>query len=155
MPGSNISSRTCEIAQAVEAGQRAMFEAARRDHGLSLNVLAAATGIPYGSLRSYAPAKNEQPASAMPVHVLLKLAAVIPAHLINLMLDPGGKALTDAEPDEADLDDAVIAGLELAIKWAKARHPRSSSGVAIDHTERPDIDRAVAAATAAVGRVVA
>jgi len=62
-------------------------------------------------------------------------------------------ALTDAEPDEADLDDAVIAGLELAIKWAKARHPRSSSGIAIDHTERPDIERAVAAATAAVGRV--
>lgn len=153
MPHRDISSRNCEISRAVEVGQRAMFEAARRDHGLTLNVLAAETGIPYSSLRSYAPANKDMPASAMPVHVLLKLAAVIPAHLVNLMLDPGGKALTDAEPDEADLDDAVIAGLELAIKWAKARHPRSSSGIAIDHTERPDIERAVAAATAAVGRV--
>jgi hypothetical protein len=147
MPGSNISSRTCEIAQAVEAGQLAMFRLAERDHGLSLKIIQLDTGIPYGTLRSYVSG------TAMPVSALLKLAKVIPAHLINLMLDPGGKALTDAEPDEADLDDAVIAGLELAIKWAKARHPRSSSGIAIDHTERPDIERAVAAATAAVGRV--
>lgn len=155
MPHRDIPYGKCEMAQAVEAGQRAMFAAAKRDHGLTLGVLSASTGIPLSTLRDYSPAKPIDPASAMPVHALLKLAAVIPAHLVNLMLAPGGKVITDAEPDEADLDDAVIAALEMALKWARARHPNSSSGVAIDHTERPDIEMAAAHVKVAAGKVAA
>lgn len=127
----------------------AMFRLADRDHGLSLKIIGLDSGIPHGTLRSYAAG------TAMPVAALLKLAQVIPAHLINLMLDPGGKVLADAEPDETDLDDAVIAALEMTLKWAKARHPNSSSGVAIDHTERPAIELAAAAVTGAAGKVAA
>jgi hypothetical protein len=134
-----IPSRNCEIAQAVEAGQMAMFRLAERDHGLRLKILELETGVPLGSLRSYATG------TTMPVHVLLKLARVIPAHLVNLVTEPGGKVL----------DDAVIAALEMALKWAKARHPKSPSGVAIDHTERPDIELAAAAVQIAASKAAA
>jgi hypothetical protein len=127
----------------------AMFRLAERDHGLRLKILELETGVPLGSLRSYATG------TTMPVHVLLKLARVIPAHLVNLVTEPGGKVLADAEPDEADLDDAVIAALEMALKWAKARHPKSPSGVAIDHTERPDIELAAAAVQIAASKAAA
>ena len=148
-----ISSRTCEIAQAVEAGQRAMFEAAAREYGLTLNVLAAETGISLSTLRCYAPSNRTTPASAMPIAVMLKLARVIPNHLVSLMLEPGGKAIADAEADETDLDDAVIAGLELALKWAKARHPDSSSGIKIDHTEKPGLHIAASGLQERLGKV--
>lgn len=149
----DISSRTCEIAQAVETAQRAMFDAAAREHGLTLKVLEAATGISINTLRTYAPSKATTPACAMPVHVFLKLARVIPNELTSLMLDPGGKAVGDAEPEETDLDDAAIAALEYALRWAKSRHPDSSSGVKIDHTEKPGLHLAAAGLQDRVGKV--
>jgi len=143
----DISSRTCEIAQAVEAGQLAMFRLAERDHGLTLKILALETGIPHGTLRSYAQG------TAMPVSALVKLTRAIPNELTSLMLDPGGKAVSDADAEETDLDDAAIAALEYALRWAKSRHPDSPSGVKIDHTEKPGLHLAAAGLQDRVGKV--
>ena len=144
----DISSRTCEIAQAVEAGQLAMFRLAERDHGLSLKILALDSGIPFGTLRSYSQG------TAMPVSALVKLSRVIPNELTSLMLDPGGKVLADAEPEETDIDDAAIAALDLLSRYVKARHPESPGGVRIVHSEVADIRLAASGLQDRAGKVV-
>lgn len=155
MPHCNISSRSCEIAQAVEAGQRAMFKAAARDHGLTLNVLAAETGISLSTLRCYAPARPEMPASAMPVYVMLKLARVIPNHLASLMTEPGGKILADADPEETDIDDLARSAVDILQRYVAARHPDSPGGIRIVHNEVDDIKRAAAGLQDRAGKVAA
>jgi len=44
--------------------------------------------------------------------------------------------------EETDVDDAAVAALEYALEWARARHPASSSGTRIDHTEKPTVAQA-------------
>lgn len=134
----DISSRTCEISQAVEAGQLAMFRLAERDHGLTLKILSLDTGIPFGTLRSYSQG------TAMPVSALVKLSRAIPNELTSLMLDPGGKVLADAEPEESDLDDLARAAIDVLQKYVAARHPESDGGIRIVHSEKADIKLAAA-----------
>ena len=143
----NISSRTCEITQAVEAGQLAMFRLAERNHGLSLKILSLESGIPHGTLRSYAQG------TAMPVSALVKLSGVIPNELISLMLDPGGKVLADAEQDETDIDDLARAAVDILQRYVSARHPDGPGGIRIVHSEVPDIKMAAAGLQDRAGKV--
>lgn len=143
----NISSRTCEITQAVEAGQLAMFRLAERDHGLSLKILALESGIPHGTLRSYAQG------TTMPVPALVKLSKVIPNELTSLMLDPGGKAITDAETDETDIDDLARAAVDILQRYVSARHPEGPGGIRIVHSEVSDIKLAAAGLHDRAGKV--
>ena len=143
----NISSRTCEITQAVEAGQLAMFRLAERNHGLSLKILSLESGIPHGPLRSYAQG------TAMPVSALVKLSGVIPNELISLMLDPGGKVLADAEQDETDIDDLARAAVDILQRYVSARHPDGPGGIRIVHSEVSDIKMAAAGLQDRAGKV--
>ena len=143
----DISSRTCEIAQKVEAGQLAMFRLAERDHGLSLKILSLESGIPFGTLRSYAQG------TAMPVTALVKLSKVIPNELTSLMLDPGGKVLADAEPEETDIDDLARAAVDILSRYVSARHPDSPGGIRIVHNEIADIKLAAAGLHDRAGKV--
>lgn len=155
MPQRNISRNECEISLAVEAGQRAMFRLAEKNHGLSLNILSLETGIPLGTLRSYAPAKAEMPATAMPVTALVKLSAVIPNELTSLMLDPGGKLICDAEPEETDIDDLARAAVDLLSRYVAARHPDSPGNIRIVHSEEQDIRLSAAGLKDKAGKVAA
>jgi hypothetical protein len=134
-----ISSRTCEISAAVTTGQVRMFDLAARKYGFTRKVLHLETGISEGTLRCWIAGT-----SMMPLDGFVKLAAIngFPNELLSLVLDPAGRAIVDADPDETDQDDAAIAALEYALRWARARHPDSPSGIKIDHTERPDIELA-------------
>ncbi len=143
----NISSRTCEITQAVEAGQLAMFRLAERNHGLSLKILSLESGIPHGTLRSYAQG------TAMPVSALVKLSGVIPNELISFMLDPGGKVLADAEQDETDIDDLARAAVDILQRYVSARHPDGPGGIRIVHSEVSDIKMAAAGLQDRAGKV--
>lgn len=143
----DISARCCEITQAVEAGQLAMFRLAERDHGLSLKILALETGIPFGTLRSYAQG------TTMPVPALVKLSKVIPNELTSLMLDPGGKVLADAEPEETDIDDLARAAVDILQRYVTARHPESPGGIRIVHNEVADIKLAAAGLQDRAGKV--
>ena len=145
----DITSRTCDISQAVEAGQLTMFRLAERDHGLSLKILALESGIPHGTLRSYAQG------TAMPVSALVKLARVIPNELTSLMLDPGGKVVADAEPEETDIDDLARAAVDILQKYVAARHPESAGGIRIVHSETDDIKLAASSLQDRAGKVVA
>lgn len=146
---SEISSRTCEIAQAVEAGQLTMFRLAERDHGLTLKILALESGIPFGTLRTYAQG------TAMPVSALCKLSRVIPNALTSLMLDPAGKEICDAEASDTDFDDLARVALDYASAHAAFRHPQSDGGIRLVHTETPSLKMKARALKAAAKKVAA
>lgn len=137
MPGRReIPQRDGDISEAVRSGQMAMFDLAARKHGLTLKRLHLETDIPEGTLRGWIAGT-----SMMPLDGLIKLARVpgFPNTLLSLPFEPAGKALCDAEQDEADLDDAALAAVALLNRYVAARHPASPSGIRIDHTERPDL----------------
>lgn len=99
--------------------------------------LSRACHIPEASLRNYAGG------AAMPVHVLLCLSRHLPAEAIDLMTEPAGKRLIDAERATANWDAvaAELAGLTFEICDARADGQ-------IDHVERAKLRtgaRAVAA----------
>jgi hypothetical protein len=144
------SSRNCEISSAVTKAQVRMFDLAERDHDLTLKVLHLETRIPLGTLRGWIAGT-----SMMPLDGFVKLAAIkgFPNELLSLPLDVAGKSVCDAEPEETDMDDAAISALEYALKWARARHPDSPSGIRIDHTERPDLTLAAGGLTDKAGKV--
>lgn len=86
--------------------------------------LAAATGIGVSSLREYAAG------AAMPLAVALALSKVLPAEAINMMLEPAGKRLCDADATATNWDGlaAQAAGLVADVCTARADGH-------IDHTE--------------------
>ncbi|MDF0543361.1 hypothetical protein PX699_13465 [Sphingobium sp. H39-3-25] len=126
-----------------------MFRLAERDHGLSLKILSLDSGIPFGTLRSYAQG------TSMPVSALAKLARIIPNELTSLMLEPADKVLADSEPEETDLDDLARAAVDVLQKYIAARHPDSPGGIRIVHNEVADIKMAAAGLNDRAGKVVA
>lgn len=135
----DIQHGRCEISLSVTEAQQRMFRLAKRDHNLTLNVLHAETKIPESTLRGWIDGT-----SMMPIDGLVRLAGVIPNELLGLIFDPVGKTICDAGDDATDngTDEAVIAALELALTWAKARSQESPGGPAIVHCERPDLNQA-------------
>lgn len=132
-----ISSRDCEITTATIAAQARFFDLAEQS-GFTRKVLNLSTGIPAGTLKDWANG------TMMPLAGLVKIIRIkgFPNDIASVLIEKSGKMIADAEPEETDLDDAVIAALELALEWARARHPNSSSGIRIDHTEKPTVERA-------------
>lgn len=123
-----------EITPIVKDRVERMFRIAERDHKMSLDVLEAETGISEGTMRGWREGR-----AMMPLDSFLTLALVIPNALTSLVTQSAGKTLNDIGADECDSDDAAIAALELALRWARARHPNSPGGVVITHCEKPDI----------------
>jgi hypothetical protein len=130
-----IPSRTCEITQAVEMGQMLMFDMAYRKHGFSRKILHLETGIPLTTIKSY------EEGTAMPVAAFTKIAAVrnFPNELLSLVLDPSGKTIADAEPEETDLDDTARAAVDFLARYVGARHPESPGNIRIVHNEIDDL----------------
>ena len=81
-------------AQDVVSLQERVLRLAKRDHGLSLDVLSAETGISKTTLASYSNG------TAMPLHNAVKLAAVLPDYLVSLWFEPAGKVVLDKTTDE-------------------------------------------------------
>lgn len=147
----NISSRECEIAQAVSQAQMSMFDLAYRKHGFSRKILNLETDIPLTTLKSY------EEGTAMPIAAVVKIAAVknFPNELVSLLFEPADKVVADAEPDEGDLDNLALAAVEVLQKYIAARHPDSAGGIRIVHGEREDIEHAAAGFADRAGKVAA
>lgn len=136
----DIPRRDCDMSQAVTMAQMHMLDLADRKFGFTRKVLSLETGIPSTTLKSY------EEGTAMPLTAFVRIAAVkgFPNELLALVLDLSGKAIADAEAEETDIDDAARAAVEFLARYVGARHPDSSSGIKIDHTEKPDLKLAAA-----------
>ncbi|QTH19765.1 hypothetical protein HRJ34_15460 [Rhizorhabdus wittichii] len=133
-----IPSRDAEISALVSIAQVRMFELAKK-RGFTAKVLHLETGISTSTLGGWIAGT-----SMMPLDGFVKLAAIedFPNELLSLPFEAAKRSISDAEPDETDVDDAAIAALEYALEWARARHPASPSGTRIDHTEKPNVAQA-------------
>lgn len=147
----NISRRECEMSQAVEMAQMLMFDLAYRKHGFSRKILHLETGLPLTTIKSY------EEGTSMPVAALVKIAAVrnFPNELLGLLFDPACKTITDADPEETDIDDLARAAVDVLQKYIAARHPESAGGIRIVHSERPDIEHSAKALKSAAKKVAA
>ena len=141
--------RDCDISQAVEQAQILMFDLAEKNHGLTRKALHLYTGIPTSTLKSW------EEGTAMPVAGFAKLCKVIPNELTAMMLEPAGKSVADAEPEETDLDDLARAAVDVLQKYIAARHPESPGGIRIIHSETSDIKLAAAGLQDKAGKVAA
>ncbi|QEH79919.1 hypothetical protein EIK56_17980 [Sphingomonas sp. C8-2] len=132
-----IPSRECEITAATIAAQARFFDLADQ-HGFTRKFISLSTGIPTGTLKDWANG------TMMPLAGAVKIIRIkgLPNDIATLLIEKSGKSISDAEPDETDVDDAAIAALEYALEWARARHPASPSGTRIDHTEKPNVAQA-------------
>ncbi|HET7255584.1 MAG TPA: hypothetical protein VFJ46_17645 [Xanthobacteraceae bacterium] len=114
------------IAREVATRQETMF-AMFVGPGLhtSRAALAVASGIPESTLRDWAHG------AAMPLHGALVLSKFLPPAAINMLTEPAGKRLVDAEEAEANWDGFAAKTAGLTAEICEAR----SDGV-ITHVER-------------------
>jgi predicted transcriptional regulator len=113
--------------------QERVLRLAERDHGLSISVLSAEAGLSESSLRSY------KTGTAMPLHNAVKLASVLPDHLVSLWFEPAGKVVIDRASDE----DALLDQLLLESTGYSAEHvERRADGVICPRDKEALRDRA-------------
>lgn len=113
-------------AQDCVAAQGNMFDRAKREHGLTINVLHVSTRISKSTLRAW------QNGAAMPAWAIGALGeAGIPDHLLSLVTAPFGRCVVTEEDGEGDLDTAAVDAGEFSHAVQRARHPASPGGVAI------------------------
>ena len=86
--------------------------------------LAVASGVPASSLKEYATG------AAMPLHVALTLSRVLPAEAINMLTEPAGKRLVNAEASDTNWDALACAAAGLVGEVCDARKDGK-----IDHVE--------------------
>lgn len=133
--------------QHVLALQADMFRLARRDYALTFKRLSLLSGIPSGTLESWAKG------TAMPVYGLVRLLPHIPDDISSLLVEPAGKHIgTDEEAPNA-VHDLHNDSAEFCLEATKATHPASPGGVNIVPSERSklrDISRRMAPKARAV-----
>jgi hypothetical protein len=122
-----IMADICRIAQNSVANQGELFRLAERDHGLSLKLLSAKTGIAYNTLRSW------RDGTVMPAWGLFKLGSAggVPDYLLSFVAEPFERAVVTAEDGDGDFDTAGLDASELAHEVQRARHPASPGGTRI------------------------
>lgn len=122
----------------VEDRQVAMFNSfVGKGLYITRAALSEASGVPSSTLASYAGG------TAMPLHAILVLSHHLPAAAINMMFEPAGKRLCDAEQKDANWDAVAASASMLTFEICDAR-----SDGQIDHVERARLRqraRAVAA----------
>lgn len=137
-----IMSNDCEITTQLRQAQADMFRVAMdpRRYGKSMKSIAALSGIPYETLRTYASG-----AATMPITALVKLCGVLPADLLSVLL-PGEFRIVEArtELDHADL--AAKAG-DYAMTYMAARDPNSECGTEIGPREAAALSSKAASLT--------
>jgi len=112
----------CEITARIKATQETVFRIATTR--LPLRAIEADSGIPYGTLRSYAGHNGET--AVMSLTSLNKLIGVIPDDLLSLLL-PDGRQIVRA-PESIDHDELCEAMQEWLAEKARAHHPDSPGG---------------------------
>lgn len=112
--------------QDIIARQETVLRLAERDHGLTIKRLSAETGLPDSVLRSY------KTGTAMPLHNAVKLAAVLPDHLVSLWFEPAGKSVIDMPRDE----DALMQELLREATGYAAEHVDRAADGAICHIDK-------------------
>lgn len=106
--------------------------------GMSLKAIAFDSGLSYSTLLSYFPADSLAHPAAMSVAALNKLAGVIPADLLSLLL-PDGWQIVRA-PEDIDHDEVADAmGDYLAAKH-HAHHPESPAGRDLADCEKENLN---------------
>lgn len=115
----------------VEARQVAMF-ASFVGPGLYITraALSSASRISPSTLASWANG------AAMPLHAILMLSHHLPAAAINMMFEPAGKRLCDAEQKNANWDAVAASASMLTFEICDARADGD-----IDHVERARLRR--------------
>lgn len=151
MPHCEIPLKQSEIPDAVRREQVRMFDLANRKHGLTLKVLNIETGISTSTLSGWI-----NGTSMMPLDGFVRIAAIkdFPNELLSLVFDAAGKSVADSDEGAADVDDAVIAALEMTLAYVKARHPDSPGSIRIVHSEEPEIRMMARRVADRVGKVV-
>ena len=104
----------CQKTQNSISNQAVVFRIAERDHGLSIAVLAAATGIPAATLRGW------RDGSVMPAWALFKLGKEggIPEGLLSFLAEPFGLAVAPAESERERIAADAAALSEIAGRMA-------------------------------------
>lgn len=126
------------ITQLTLAAQRRIFRLAARDHGLSLKIISADSGVPYTTVRTYAGNNGAQ--AVMSIPAFIKMVGVIPDALLSQLLDPADRHL-EANDDDNELDDLADRADEVAREVRRARHPASPGGTEIIAIEEERIKR--------------
>lgn len=106
--------------------QADLFRLAKRDYGLSLEVIAANSPLKLGTLKGW------QAGAAMPAWAIGALGtAGVPDHLLSMLLEPFGKHVGTDESDDGDLDALGREGAHFLAEKADAE----ADGV-VTHIER-------------------
>lgn len=110
-----------------------MLRLAERDHGLTLTLLSAETGINKATLATY---KRDV---AMPAYVLVLLSEHIPDYLTSLMYEPVGKSIgSDGTDEDGDVDALARECSRYTAEYLSADKPRTPQQIANlqDHARR-------------------
>jgi hypothetical protein len=140
-------SRDCAITQHVRETQERIFRLAQRDHGLTLKAIALDSGIPYGTLRTYAGNTTDRATAEMSASAIRKLTGIIPAELLSLLL-PDGFAIVRV-PEEVDHDTIETLARDYLAAKGKAHRPDSPGGRELASCESNVLDLKAAALRAA------
>lgn len=123
------------------ATQRRIGRLAKRDYGLTLEAIAAESGIPYSTVRSYFSQQQNFRLSEIPITAFVKLCGVIPDQLMSQLLDPADRHLVHNGDEDHDLDDLGDKADEVAREVRRARRPDSPGGTEIIALEEERIKR--------------
>lgn len=121
-------------------------------YGISRKTISIDTGIPLPTLKDWALGKTKMPLASF---ILIMRIRAFPNELASELIAASGKSIFDSEPGPIDIDDAAVAAADYLAKWSRARHPDSSSGIKIDHTERPDLELLATGVVEKIGKVAA
>ncbi|KQM58768.1 MULTISPECIES: hypothetical protein [unclassified Sphingomonas] len=119
-----------DIGGIIRKNQELVFRVAG-GNGLTLKVISLDSGIPYGTLRSYA--GNSGATVMMPLDALYKLVGVIPDELLSVLL-PEGRSIVQV-PDDIDHDAFEEMCRDYLAEKGKAHRPDSPGGREISGCE--------------------
>lgn len=125
---------TCPVSRSCISRQDRVLRLAASREGSSFAMLAAETGIPEPTLRSYTD-RPSRPAQMMPYSAVVKLLRALPDDLADLLIEESGYALKPR--DTADKDWLGFAE-RTATFSAKVLRYQSTDGM-IDHREDADL----------------
>ena len=127
----------CIITKQAKEAQVRIFRVAcdPRRYGLTLKSISDLSGIPYGTLRSYAGHNGET--ALMPIVRLWELKDVLPIELLSSLCPQGFSLVKDAEG--LDHDELAAACHEYQSTKTAAHHPDSPSGRDISPCEDEEL----------------
>jgi hypothetical protein len=123
------------------ATQKRIGRLAKNEYGLTLELIASESGIPYATVRNYFSQQKNFKHAELPVSAFVKLCGVIPDDLLSQLLDPADRHLAHNHDEDHDLDDLGDKADEVAREVRRARRPDSPGGTEIIALEEERIKR--------------